>query len=418
MASPTQGPAPILFVHEGLDWIRGSERCLLDLVERLDRSRYRPIVWCNAPTLARAARAVGAEVHLARTTPVVPGAFPVHRALVRVARGLIARHGVRLIHANALDPLPALVAAARSARIPIATHMHLIPTEPERRWTLAHQVTLAVGVSRASVAGLLQDGMPAERTTVIYNGVDGERLAHGSAAGLRAELGIPAGSTVATVVASLIARKGIDVAIDAVGQAVAAGRDVHLLVCGDGPNEELLRRRAADRGLAGRAHFLGQRTDVGPILRDASDLLVSAARLEAFPLNLLEAGECAVPVVVSDIAPHIEAVEDGVTGFVVPTDDTAAFAAAVIRLADDPELRRRLGAAAQARVRTRFSFARWLADFDAAYTRLLAIPASDHGWVRGSSWPPVYTAWLRSAVARRAGRLTHAALGRTRLAGS
>jgi glycosyltransferase involved in cell wall biosynthesis len=418
MSSSTQGPAPILFVHEGLDWIRGSERCMLDLVERLDRTRYRPIVWCNTPTLADAARAVGADVHLARTTPEVPGAFPVDRGLARVARGLIARHGVRLIHANTLDPLPALVVAARSARIPIANHLHLIPTEAERRWTLAHQVTLAVGVSRASVAGLLEDGMPPERTTVIYNGVDGERLARGSATGLRAELGIPTEATVAAIVASLIARKGIDVALDAVGEAVAAGRDLHLLVCGDGPDDEALRRRAADRGLAGRAHFLGQRADVGPILRDASDLLVSAARLEAFPLNILEAGECGVPVVVSDIAPHVEAVEDGVTGLVVRTDDTAAFAAAVIRLADDPGLRHRLGAAAQARVRTRFSFTRWLADFDAAYARLLATPASDHGWVRGSTWPPVYTAWLRNAVVRRAGRLTHAALGKTRLARS
>jgi glycosyltransferase involved in cell wall biosynthesis len=294
--------------------------------------------------------------------------------------------------------------------------MHLIPTAAERRWTLAHQVTLAVGVSRASVAGLLEDGMPAERTTVIYNGVDGERLAQGSAKGLRAELGIPPEATVVTVVASLIARKGIDVAIDAVGQAVAAGRDLYLLVCGDGPDDTLLRRRAADRGIGGRTHFLGQREDVGPILRDATDLLVSAARLEAFPLNLLEAGECGIPAVVSDIAPHIEAIADGVTGIVVPTDDTAAFAAAVMRLTDDPSLRRRLGAAAQARVRTEFSFARWLAEFDAAYTRLLATPASEHGWVRGSTWPPVYTAWLRSAVARRAGRLTRAALGRTRLA--
>ena len=408
MASPSAGPAPILFAHDGQDWIRGSERCLLDLVETIDRSRFRPIVWCNAATLADAARAAGAEVHFAPTTRAVEGALPVDRGLVRVARDLLQRHGVRLVHVNALGPLPALVVASRSERLPILSHLHLIPTEPERRWMLLHQVTLAVGVSRASIAGLIADGMPTQRTTVIYNGVDASRLGEGNASGLRAELGIATSATVATVVASLIERKGIDTVVRAVAATVATGRDLHLIVCGDGEEERALRALASTLGVGDRVHFLGVRRDVGPILRDASDLLVSGARLEAFPLNLLEAGACGLPVVVSDIAPHLEAVHDGATGLVVPTDDPDAFAAALERLADDPALRRRMGEAGRARVAAEFSFARWLADFERTYDALLARPRAALGWVRGSTWPPVYTTWLRNAVGRRVGRLTGA----------
>jgi glycosyltransferase involved in cell wall biosynthesis len=405
MASSPRSPAPILFAHDGQDWMRGSERCLLDLVETIDRTRFRPVVWCNAPTLADAVRAAGAEVHESPTTPEPDGAGPVNRALIREARGLVHRYGIRLVHVNALDVLPPLLFAARSARVPILSHLHLIPTEPDRRWMLLHQVTLAVGVSRASLAGLLADGMPPERTTVIYNGVAASRLGTGSAAGLRAELGISPSAMVAATVASLIHRKGIDTAVRAVAQLVAEGRDVHLLVCGDGEEEGALRTLARTLGAAPRVHFLGVRSDVGPLLRDATDVLVSAARLEAFPLNLLEAGACGVPVVVSDIAPHLEAVQDGVTGVIVPTEDASAFAAALAALANDPERRRQMGAAARARVETEFSFRRWIADFERTYDELLARPRSTLGWVRGSTWPPVYTAWLRDAIGKRLGRL-------------
>ena len=77
-------PPAILFAHDGEDWIRGSERCLLDLVARLDRDRFHPVVWCNAPTLSAAA--AGAEVRRAPSSPRLAGAFPVDRALVAAAR--------------------------------------------------------------------------------------------------------------------------------------------------------------------------------------------------------------------------------------------------------------------------------------------------------------------------------------------
>ncbi|WP_280205794.1 hypothetical protein [Aeromonas veronii] len=50
---------PVLLVHYGEDWIRGSERCLLDLLAHLDRSRFTPLLWCNSPTLAAEAAPSG-----------------------------------------------------------------------------------------------------------------------------------------------------------------------------------------------------------------------------------------------------------------------------------------------------------------------------------------------------------------------
>jgi glycosyltransferase involved in cell wall biosynthesis len=211
---------------------------------------------------------------------------------------------------------------------------------------------------------------------------------------------------VAAVVASLIPRKAIDVAIEAVAHARAGGTDVHLVVCGNGSEEGALRALAARLGVGSATHFLGGRDDGGAVLRDASDVLVSSARLEAFPLNVLEAGACGLPVIVSDIAPHREAVTHGETGLVVPLDDSVAMGDALAGLARDPERRVALGAAARTRVLARFTLGRWVDEFDATYTRLLAQQPRDLGWIRGSAWPPVYTAWLRSALGRRFSRVT------------
>ena len=399
---PSGGPAPILFVHHGQDWIRGSERCLVDIIQHLDRDRFRPVLWCDAPSLADAARAAGAvDVHLAPTRALPERFPPVVGPLADTAKALVARYGIRLIHANDLTPFPALVLPARRGRIPLLAQMHLIPTAVERRWSMVHQATLVVGVSHASIDGLLADGMPSERIRVVYNGVDVDRFHGHTDAPLRAELGIPATATVATVVASLIERKGIEVVIRAVAALRHGGRDVHLVLCGDGDQEGALRSLAVELGIDAAAHFVGNRTDVAAILGGATDVLVSAARLEAFPLNLLEAGASGVPAVVSDIGPHRESVVDGETGLVVALDDTASFAAAIGRLADDPELRRTLGANARRRVEAHFTQQQWLAAMHTTYAELVARPRASLGWMGGSTWPPVYTSWIRDALGRR-----------------
>ncbi|HJU65024.1 MAG TPA: hypothetical protein VJ596_05070, partial [Gemmatimonadaceae bacterium] len=55
---------PVLFTHFGEEWIRGSERCLLDLLTHIDRRQFAPIVWCNAEKLAEEVRKLGLPVHL------------------------------------------------------------------------------------------------------------------------------------------------------------------------------------------------------------------------------------------------------------------------------------------------------------------------------------------------------------------
>jgi glycosyltransferase involved in cell wall biosynthesis len=297
--------------------------------------------------------------------------------------------------------LPAIVPAARGLRIPVVAHVHIPMTPVERLHLLVHQTDAVVGVAEHVVAELAAEGMPADRVRVIPNAVDEARLAAGDATGLRAALGIPAGACVAASVGSLIRRKGHDVSVRAVARARASGADVRLLVCGDGEEAGSLRTLAADLGAGDSVHFLGLRGDVGAVLRDASDLYVSAARDEALPLNVLEAQWAGLAAVCSDIPAHHEAMQPGRTGVLVPGEDANALAAAIVALAGDPARRAAMGAAGRALVRDQFTMDRYVSRFAALYDELLARPAAAYGWVRGARWPKAYTAWLVGAARRR-----------------
>ncbi len=394
-------PAPILFVHNGSNWITGSERCLLDLIDGLDRSRFAPVLLCNADALASAARALDVPVHRSagwRTN--ASGLLPARTAILE-AREIVRLHGIRLIHANDEEPIKALVPVARAARIPLVAHLHIMSNAEERQWSWLHQVSMAVGVSQAAIRGLLDDGFPAERTRVIYNAVDPQRLGRGNARALRGALGIGTHSVVIAMIGSLIPRKGGDVVLDAFAALRARRPDCHLLLLGDGSARESLERQATSLGVGAWVHFLGRRDDVGAVLRDATDIVVSAAQQEAFPLSLLEAAYFALPVVASDIEPHRESLQAGETGLLVPVDDAAAFAEALDTLVGDEILRRRMGRAAAQRARASFLVGRYVREFEELYGTLLTQPRRRFGWVGGLVWPRAYNAWARSAAGRR-----------------
>ena len=97
----------------------------------------------------------------------------------------------------------------------------------------------------------------------------------------------------------------------------------------------------------------GERDDVGELLA-AADLFVLSSRSEGLPLSILEAMAAGLPVVASDVGGVPELVVDGETGLLVPPGDPHALAAAIDRLLDDPDLRRRLGAAGRLRVSEQF----------------------------------------------------------------
>ncbi len=162
----------------------------------------------------------------------------------------------------------------------------------------------------------------------------------------------------------LSAEKGIDTLIRAWSEPDPPGR---LVVVGDGPTGQALRASAPPS-----VEFRGQLhpDEVLPVLLGARALLLPSRWYEAAPRSIVEAYAAGVPVVASDIGALPEAVEHGLTGYLAPVDDAAAWAGASRRLLDD-ELCVQLGGAARARWEQRHSPGRALTDLEDAYDEAL-----------------------------------------------
>jgi glycosyltransferase involved in cell wall biosynthesis len=215
-----------------------------------------------------------------------------------------------------------------------------------------------VANSAAARQILLNEGLAPASIAVIPNGVDAgsypDRPA--GAAPLRRVI----------TVANLRREKSHETLIDAAAQLASQFPGAQFQIVGDGPRRAELEAMARARGLERTVAFLGHREDVADLLR-AADVFVLPSRSEAFPNGAIEAMAAGLPVVASAVGGLLDLIDPGRTGVLVPADDSAALAAALRDLFNDPALAGRLGAAAQAHVRQRYSFERMVASFEELY---------------------------------------------------
>ncbi|MDQ5925595.1 MAG: hypothetical protein QG554_537, partial [Pseudomonadota bacterium] len=148
-------------------------------------------------------------------------------------------------------------------------------------------------------------------------------------------------------------------------------RRVQLIVFGRGPLSETLPAEAAARGLGpDRVVFAGFRDDLNHWM-GALDILAHPAYTEGLANVCLQAAAAGVPSVGTRVGGIPEAISDNVTGLLVPVGDTGALAAALVRLLDDADLRRRFGSAGPAYIESDFTAPQMAAGNRAVYRRLL-----------------------------------------------
>lgn len=153
-----------------------------------------------------------------------------------------------------------------------------------------------------------------------------------------------------------------------------AGAPIRVLVAGDGDERDNIHGLAKELKLGPEwVTFLGFRKDV-PDLLAGVDFFVLPSRMEGLPLSILEAMARGLPVVVTPVGGVPEVVTDSVHGILVPVDDPRALAEAIGRLAESPELCKRLGEEGKRRVEEDFSFDRMAEKYEDLYMRVLATP--------------------------------------------
>jgi len=157
-------------------------------------------------------------------------------------------------------------------------------------------------------------------------------------------------------VGRLIPIKGFDVLIDAAALLRQRGVDAALELVGEGEAAPALEAKARTLGLADRVRLVGARRpdEVREAMRTWADVVAVPSRLDRLPNVVAEALACGRPVVATSVGGIAELVTHGETGLLVAPDDAAALADALARLAADPALCVRLGAAGRARVEAVF----------------------------------------------------------------
>jgi glycosyltransferase involved in cell wall biosynthesis len=217
-----------------------------------------------------------------------------------------------------------------------------------------------------------------ERVVCIGGGIDVRRftrddVSQASLCALREELGLQPTHRVIGFVGRLVREKGIAELLEAFRVIRAAVPEAVLLLVGphdpdkrDAIAPELLDAANPSSGILSA----GYRHDM-PGLYALMDVFVLPSHREGLPQTLMEACAMGLPIVTTDVRGCREVVADGQTGVVVPPGDSAAIAAAVLRLLQDAELAARLGRNAMARARAQFDERTVLARLDTIYDRLL-----------------------------------------------
>jgi len=381
----------ILFTHYGDNHIRGSERCLLDLVKHLDRTRFVAVVWCNSELLAREMEALGVAVYRAEF-PILFGwlatryDFSGFLKVVRQGLQIVNDEAIDILHANSGAPNQWLNIIARMRKLPLVSHLH--SRYPLRdRFTLGlHNTSRVVGVSQPIIDQLLDDGIDPARVQVVPNGIDTAHQDLAEPLDLRQMLGLRSRDFIAMTTASLIHRKGVDLLIQAIVRLRRQRQlPVHLVIAGDGPERESLEELASSLDLEHCVHFLGSRDDVARLLRGGVDVFVSGAREEVFGLVLAEANLASLAVIAPKVGGIPDVIADHVSGLIVPPENHISIAQAIACLYDHPELRVELGRAGRNRVLSNFRIETYVEHFEDIYVDLLCDSSDRLGWFSNRS---------------------------------
>ena len=331
----------------------GAEYANVDLLEALRQRGHDVLLVTNVPDIAARTRVPVAAIDLGpklNRRSVARTALAAPRTLWRIARALRAARpvGATFLHFKKEQLLTALLPPQLTGRIVWAEWGPVPPSMrsglPRLLYALAARRAAAImAVSEGTKRTVVDAGVPAAKVHVVPNLVDVDDVSFDAAARerLRAEWGAGADTLVAGCISRFQRRKRNDVVIDAIGHV---GGDVLIVLAGEGEEEEALRARAAPHGE--RVRFAPNVRGHVEAFLSACDVLVFApSPTEGAPRVIVMAQLVGVPVIATDPEGAAELVPPGTGTICSPSHDPRALGAALAAYRDEPERRRREGAA-------------------------------------------------------------------------
>jgi glycosyltransferase involved in cell wall biosynthesis len=305
------------------------------------------------------------------------------RGLVALLRAL-ARHPVDIVNAHSSTDawLAALACrtlslAGRAAPVLVRTrHVSVpVPNDVATRWLYRTATARVVTTGERLREQLVRDnGLDPARVVSVPTGIDPGRFGVVAKDVARSRLGLPGGTPLVGIVATLRSWKGHRYLVDALGRL--ARRDARLAIVGDGPQRSALEAQVAELKLADRVVFAGQQDDVAPWLAALDVFALPSYANEGVPQALLQAMFARVPCVTTDAGAIPEIARDGDTATVVAKQDAAALAAGIDALLADPARAAAQAERAHAFVAPRYTEAAMVERMERVFRAALAASAT------------------------------------------
>lgn len=282
--------------------------------------------------------------------------------------------------------------SARAARVPVVVNtVHgLYATDVDPRYKRFGIYGLERLASMCSDLELVQNpedvrilrklGVPESKLVTLGNGIDVDRFRPPGAAQrakVRAALGLTDDDVAIGVVGRLVWEKGLRELFEAARRLPGRVPGARILLVGPLDPEKADGLSTTDVSAVGAeagVEFLGERFDIEHIY-EALDIYVLASHREGFPRSAMEAAATGLPIVASDIRGCRQVVDHGRTGLLFPVQKVGRLTEAIVTLANDPELRREMGAAARRKAETDFDQRSVIDTVLGSYERLLATRA-------------------------------------------
>ncbi|QFT77386.1 glycosyltransferase [Erythrobacter sp. THAF29] len=306
----------------------------------------------------------GVTVHRPRFT-LIPkvgarrNAMAIAKAVIPLAKRIHAENPVDLIDAQFFFPDgPAAAMVAETLDLPLTikargsdiTHWGSHDHARAQMLEAANAATGLLAVSEALKADMTALGMPEEKITVHYTGLDRDRFRPLDHTQLRSQVGqalsfdLPDNAPMLVSVGALIERKGQAHVIAALPSIPGA----RLVLVGKGEDEAKLRALASECGVSDRVHFTGAIDhDLLPLILSAADVMVLPTSNEGLANAWVEALACGTPVVTSDVGGAREIITDDVAGRLLEEPSAEAVAAAVNTVLNAPPDRMEVAARAE-----------------------------------------------------------------------
>ena len=322
--------------------IGGLQRVVVNICKNIDREKFDISVLClrDLGEFVPEVESMGIKVYF---LPQKNGTD--YLSFLKVAK-ILRREKPDVIHTHNTQPFVDGTIGALMSGVKTIIHTDHARNFPDKRrymygeWLMSHFAYKVVGVSEHTSKNLIKyEKISRKKILIIPNGIDGNRFSINiNKQAKRKELGVHGSGPIIGLGVRLTEGKGINYLLQAMPDIIKKFTDITLVIAGDGPAADKLKKQTVELGITRNVLFLGPRLDIPELLK-VFDIYVLPSLSEGLPMVLLEAMAAGCPIVATNVGGIPTLIKHGDNGSMVEPKNPEALASEIIKLLSSQELR-------------------------------------------------------------------------------